>query len=122
MRMLVCLRETTLELFEEKTVLRKSSVSTRRKFLGNNWGPLLVEEDWATICQALYQRKEAVECGESHYKMKELSKCIGVKTAGQRAVGLGKLAWRKEHGQRFFSEHELISALESRPELRERLL
>ena len=85
-----------------------------------------MEGDWVAICQALHQVSEAAEWRERERctnKVKEVSKCTGVKKAGKRVAGLGKLPWRKEEEQRFISEKdELILAHERRSELRERLL
>ena len=55
------------------------------------WRPPLVEEDWGAIDQA--SCKEVFE---------EVSRCIGVKRAGQKVAGMGKLARKSVEGNNFF--------------------
>ena len=56
-------------------------------------GSSLMEEDWVVLRQALYQSiKESIEM---HETLKEVTRKIEVKKAGQRGKGLGKVAWRK---------------------------
>ena len=58
-----------------------------------------------------------------HATLKDISMCNGVKKAGQRVAGWGKLAWRNEEGQSFFSDREEpITSYERRSGIRERLL
>ena len=58
-----------------------------------------------------------------HEALNEVSKCTGVKKAGQKVAGFGKWAWRNEERQSFFCERdELVLAHERRSELRERLM
>ena len=47
------------------------------------------------FCQALYLSIREEEWSEMHEKVKEVSKKMGVKQAGQKAVGLGNMAWQE---------------------------
>ena len=58
-----------------------------------------------------------------HEKSKEVCEKIGVKMAGQRVAGLGKVAWRKTPPESFFSAKvERAQAFNRRSALRESLL
>ena len=56
------------------------------------------------LCHALHQSIQGREWIETHEKLNEVSKQIGVQTAGQRVVGLGKVAWR-ERRSNFLLRH-----------------
>ena len=57
-----------------------------------------------------------------HDDLKKVSKNIGVKKAGHRIAGLGKLAWRKSAKETFFSpKMDLQAAFNKRSDLREAL-
>ena len=63
-----------------------------------------MEQDLVVLCQALYhsiKEEEWIEMGE---KLREVSKKTGVKKAGERVAGLGKVA--KTLKESFFSAKE----------------
>ena len=67
---------------------RNSCSWVRRRIPEDKWGHhSLREEEW----------------DEMHEKSKEVSKKFGVTNAGQKVVGLGKLAWRKSLQEDLFS-------------------
>ena len=72
----------------------------------------LMEEDWVVLCHALCQ-----SIGE---EARSDMVNIGVKKAGQRLAGMGKLAWRESDKEPFFSpKTDLQAAFNKRSELRE---
>ena len=62
-----------------------------------------MDEDLVVLCQALYQSIEE-EWTEMHERLQELCWEVGVKKAGQRIAGLGRVAWRKTEKEPFFSK------------------
>ena len=55
-----------------------------------------------------------------HETLKDVTRKIGVKTAGQRVAGLGEVAWRKTSKESFFSAKvEREQTFKRRSELRE---
>ena len=57
-------------------------------------------EGMAMLCQALYQSIKVEEWTEN---LKDVTEMIGVKKAGQKVAGLGKVAWRKTSKESYFS-------------------
>ena len=69
-------------------------------------------EDWIVLCQALYQSTREEEWTALRKQFKEVSEKSGVKRAGQKVAGSGKLAC-KLFDRRSAGARELSDNLES---------
>ena len=100
-------KEAVVTEGEEVMFLRPEERGTQQlntsKIPIEQWGPPLIKEDWVVLCQAQNQSIKEEEWVEMHGKLGGVSKEIEVKTAGQRAAVLGKMACRKTLKESFFS-------------------
>ena len=78
--------------------------------------------DGVVLCQALCKSSGEEEWTDMFEKLREVCRKIGVKNAGQRMAGLGKVAWRKTEREPFLSARKgLDAAFNRKSELRESL-
>ena len=79
--------------------------------------------DGVVLCQALCKSSGEEEWTDMFEKLREVCRKIGVKNAGRRMAGLGKVAWRKTEREPFLSTRKgLNAAFNRKSELRESLL
>ena len=82
---------------EEVLTLRPEERGTQKLFVPHKynskrkWEPSLME--WCCVKRCTNQ-----EWTDMFERLREVSRKIGVKNAGQRMAGLGKVAWRKRRG------------------------
>ena len=107
---------------EEVLTLRPEERGTQKLFVPHKynskrkWEPSLME--WCCVKRCANQ-----EWTDMFERLREVSRKIGVKNAGQRMAGLGKVAWRKTEREPFLSARKgLDAAFNRKSELRESLL
>ena len=106
---------------EEVLTLRPEERGTQKLFVPHKynskrkWEPSLME--WCCVKRCTNQ-----EWTDMFERLREVSRKIGVKNAGQRMAGLGKVAWRKTEREPFLSARKgLDAAFNRKSELRESL-
>ena len=81
-----------------------------------------MDEDGVVVCQSLYQSIGEEEWIDMHEPLKEVCKDTGVKNAGQKVAGVGKVAWRNMHKEVFLSAKDEQVVFGRRSALRQSLL
>ena len=71
---------------------------------------VVMEEDWVVLCQASFQSIKEEDWIEMHEKLKDVTRKIGVKEAGQRVVGAGEVGSAEDAERRFLFGQGTASA------------